>query len=164
VKQGWLVNLKVGHYGTDYMARAWLAAFGIPANAPKDAVYPIGLTDADGDALDASKHNYVIHFASKDDLPPVNGFWSLTMYDKEYFFVENPLNRYTLSERNELKTNADGSIDLYFGPSGSAPEGLEANWIETLSGKGFYPFFRFYSPTVPLFDGTWTMPDIEFLK
>ena len=108
VKQGWLINLKVGHYGTDYMARAWLSAFGIPANAPKDAVYPVGLTDSDGQPLDASKHDYVIHFASKDDLPPANGFWSLTMYDSGYFFVPNALDRYTLSERNDLKVNADG--------------------------------------------------------
>jgi hypothetical protein len=113
VNQGWLVNLKVGHYGTDYMARAWLSAFGIPANAPKDAVYPVGLHDADGQPLDASKNDYVIRFASKDDLPPAQGFWSLTMYDSGYFFIPNSLNRYTLSERNDLTVNSDGSIDLY---------------------------------------------------
>ncbi len=161
VNQGWLVNLKVGHYGTDYMARAWLAAFGIPANAPKDAVYPVGLTDADGDPLDASKHDYVIHFASKDDLPPANGFWSLTMYDSQYFFVANPLNRYTLSERNQLKTNADGSIDLYLQKDNPGAD-REANWLPA-PDAAFIPMFRLYWPkeTKPsVLDGSWWPPQI----
>jgi hypothetical protein len=161
VKQGWLVNLKVGHYGTDYMARAWLSAFGIPANAPKDAVYPVGLADADGEPLDASKHDYVIRFASKDALPPANGFWSLTMYDSGYFFVPNPLDRYTLSERNDLRVNADGSIDLYLQKDNPGPE-KESNWLPAPDG-GFIPMFRLYWPkeTQPsVLDGTWWPPQI----
>ena len=161
VKQGWLVNLKVGHYGTDYMARAWLSAFGIPANAPKDAVYPVGLADADGQPLDASKHDYVIRFASKDDLPPANGFWSLTMYDEGYFFIPNPLNRYTLSERNQLKTNADGSIDLYLQRENPGPE-KESNWLPAPDGP-FIPMFRLYWPKEnppSVLDGTWWPPVI----
>jgi hypothetical protein len=74
VNRGWLLDLEVGHYGTDYMAHAWLSAFGIPANAPEDAVYPVGLADADSQPLDASKNDHVVHFASKDDLPPATGF------------------------------------------------------------------------------------------
>jgi hypothetical protein len=141
VKQGWLINLKVGHYGTDYMARAWLSAFGIPANAPKDAVYPVGLTDADGEPLDAAKHDYVIHFASKDELPPANGFWSLTMYDTGYFFVPNALNRYTLSERNDLKANADGSIDLYLQKDNPGPQ-KQSNWLPAKYGRFIHNFRR----------------------
>jgi hypothetical protein len=161
VKQGWLINLKVGHYGTDYMARAWLSAFGIPANAPKDAVYPVGLADADGQPLDAGKHDYVIRFASKDDLPPANGFWSLTMYDTGYFFVPNALDRYTLSMRNDLKTNADGSIDLYLQKDNPGPE-KESNWLPAPDG-GFIPMFRLYWPkeTPPsVLDGSWFPPVI----
>jgi Protein of unknown function (DUF1214) len=60
---------------------------------------------------------------------------------------------------DDLKKNADGSIDLYFGPQ--APSGGESNWLETVPGSGFYPMFRFYTPTAPLFDGTWSLPDIE---
>jgi hypothetical protein len=162
VNQGWLVNLKVGHYGTDYMARAWLSAFGIPANAPKDAVYPVGLTDADGHPLDASKNNYVIHFASKDDLPPANGFWSLTMYDSGYFFVPNPLNRYTLSERNQLKRNADGSIDLYLQKDNPGPD-KESNWLPAPDGP-FIPMFRLYWPKEnppSVLDGSWWPPVVQ---
>lgn len=159
---GWLLNLKVGHYGTDYMARAWLAAFGIPANAPKDAVYPVGVADADGDPLDTSKHNYVISFKSEKDLPPAKGFWSLTMYDDQYFFVANPLNRYTLSERNKLKKNADGSIDLYLQKDNPGPE-KESNWLPAPDAK-FIPMFRLYWPdeTPPsVLDGTWWPPVIR---
>ena len=162
VKQGWLVNLKVGHYGTDYMARAWLSAFGIPANAPKDAVYPVGLADADGQPLDASKHDYVIRFASKDDLPPANGFWSLTMYDDGYFFVPNALNRYTLSERNQLKTNEDGSIELYLQKDNPGPD-KESNWLPAPDG-GFIPMFRLYWPKEDppsVLDGSWWPPVIQ---
>lgn len=162
VQDGWLVNLKVGHYGTDYMARAWLSAFGIPANAPKDAVYPVGLTDADGEPLDASQHDYVIHFASESDLPPAEGFWSLTMYDDQYFFIPNPLNRYTLSERNTLKKNADGSIDLYLQKGNPGPD-KESNWLPAPDGK-FIPMFRLYWPrekSPSVLDGSWWPPVIK---
>lgn len=162
IKYGWLVNLKVGHYGTDYMARAWLSAFGIPANAPKDAVYPVGQTDADGDPLDASKHNYVIRFKSEKDLPPANGFWSLTMYDDQYFFISNPLNRYTLSERNNLKKNSDGSIEMYLQKDNPGPD-HESNWLPAPDGK-FIPMFRLYWPKEnppSVLDGTWWPPVVE---
>ncbi|WP_231759677.1 DUF1254 domain-containing protein [Microbulbifer elongatus] len=162
IKNGWLINLKVGHYGTDYMARAWLAAFGIPANPPKDAVYPVGQTDADGDPLDSSKYNYVINFKSEKDLPPANGFWSLTMYDEGYFFIENPLNRYTLSERNKLKKNPDGSITMYLQKENPGPE-KESNWLPAPDSK-FIPMFRLYwpKPNPPsVLDGSWWPPVIE---
>ena len=75
-----------------------------------------------------------------------------------------PANDSARSGLDKLKTNADGSVDLYFGPAGSAPAGLEANWIETLPGKGFYPLFRVYYPKPGLFDGTWKLPDVELMK
>lgn len=161
VNNGWLINLKVGQYGTDYMARAWLSAFGIPANAPKDAVYPVGLTDEGGQPLDAGKHDYVIRFESKDDLPPAHGFWSLTMYDTGYFFVPNALNRYTLSQRNDLKVNSDGSIELYLQKDNPGPE-KESNWLPAPDG-GFIPMFRLYWPKEDkpsVLDGSWWPPKI----
>jgi len=160
-KNGWLLNLKVGQYGTDYMARAWLSAFGIPANAPKDAVYPVGVADADGEPLDASRHNYILRFKNDSDLPPAHGFWSLTMYDSQYFFVPNSLNRYTLSQRNNLKKNDDGSIDLYLQKDSPGPD-KEANWLPT-PAAGFIPMFRLYWPkeTPPsVLDGSWWPPVI----
>jgi hypothetical protein len=96
---------------------------------------------------------------------PAEAFWSLTLYDAaSRSMIQNPSNDSARSSLDKLKTNADGSIDLYFGPAGSAPAGLQANWIETVPGKGFYPMMRFYSPKAGLFDGTWKLPDVELLK
>ncbi|MDM0085469.1 DUF1254 domain-containing protein [Variovorax sp. J31P179] len=96
---------------------------------------------------------------------PAEQFWSLTLYDTATrSMVQNPANDAARSSLDKLKTNIDGSIDLYFGPAGSAPAGQEVNWIETLPGKGFYPMMRFYTPKAGLFDGTWKLPDIEPIK
>lgn len=80
-------------------------------NRPQDAIYPVSQKDADGRAYSGA-NKYVMKFA-KGQLPPAQGFWSLTMYDKGYFFVSNPINRYSISARQQLKPNADGSVDLY---------------------------------------------------
>ena len=94
---------------------------------------------------------------------PAAAFWSLTLYDTaNRSQIQNAINDSARSGLDKLKTNADGSIDLYFGPK--APSGLESNWIQTIPGKGFYPMMRFYSPTERLFDGTWRMSDVEITK
>jgi hypothetical protein len=96
---------------------------------------------------------------------PAEQFWSLTLYDTATrAMIKNPGSDSARSSLDKLKANPDGSIDLYFGPAGSAPAGLEANWIETVPGKGFYPMMRFYTPKAGLFDGTWKLPDIEAVK
>ena len=99
-----------GVYGTNYLNRATVAFYGLGANRPQDAIYPTSELDAEG-KLYSGANKYVMHF-DRDQMPPAKGFWSLTRYDANYFFVANPLNRYTLSARNKLKTNADGSVDL----------------------------------------------------
>jgi hypothetical protein len=96
---------------------------------------------------------------------PAEQFWSLTLYDTvTRTMIKNAANDSARSGLDKLETNADGSVDLYFGPAGSAPAGLETNWIETFPGKGFYPMFRIYYPKAGLFDGTWKLPDVEFMK
>ena len=113
---GWMYFTKnIGVYGTDYIQRALVTAIGLGANRPQDAIYPTTQKDADGHEYDGAPKKYIVHF-NRGDMPPVNGFWSLTMYDKDYFFVPNPLNRYTLSARNKFVNNPDGSVDLYFRP------------------------------------------------
>jgi hypothetical protein len=102
-ENGWVFPTKTGIYGTDYLDRALITVFGLGANRPQDAVYPTSEVDAEGKSYSGS-NNYVMHF-DKGQMPPVNGFWSITMYDAAYFFVANPLNRYTLSARNKLKKN-----------------------------------------------------------
>jgi hypothetical protein len=159
---GWNVLVKgMGVYGTDYRLRALVTAIGLGANRPQDAIYPIGEADADGKPFDGAK-SYVMHFPP-GQLPPVDGFWSLTMYDDQYFFVPNKLDRYTLSARNALKRNADGSVDLYLqaNPPGAAKE---SNWLPTTQDGKFIPMLRLYWPkeTPPsILDGTWKPPPIE---
>jgi len=159
-KHGWLYTTNTGIYGTDYLQRALITAIGLGANRPQDAIYP---TSEGPDFLQSydGKHNYVMHF-EKGKLPPVNGFWSLTMYNAQYFFVDNPLNRYTLSARDSLKANEDGSIDLYIQHDNPGPD-KESNWLPAPDGK-FILMMRLYWPkeTSPsILDGTWEVPEAK---
>ena len=158
---GWLVLHKTGLYGTDYLDRAFITAIGLGANRPQDAIYPTSETDAAGKEYDGASNKYVMHI-DKGQFPPVNGFWSLTMYDAKYFFVPNALNRYTLSERNKFVTNSDGSVDLYL-QADSPGKGKEANWLPAPKAK-FIPMMRLYWPkeTPPsIIDGSWNPPAIK---
>ncbi|MFO0788955.1 MAG: DUF1254 domain-containing protein [Pirellulales bacterium] len=157
---GWIFTTKAGLYGTDYLQRAFIAAIGLGANRPKDAVYPTSEIAADGKPY-LGNEKYVLHF-DKGQLPPVDGFWSLTMYDEQMFFVDNPLNRYTLSARNKFTKNKDGSVDLYLqhdNPGGDK----EANWLPTPEGR-FIPMLRLYWPkqkSPSILNGTWKPPAIK---
>ena len=123
--------------------------------------YVQAFRDKDGNYFDGGK-KYRMRVPAN---APAEQFWSLTLYDTETrAMIQNPGNDSARSGLDKLKTNADGSIDLYFGPKASAPAGLEANWIETFPGKGFYPMFRIYYPKAGLFDGSWKLPDIEAVK
>jgi hypothetical protein len=153
---GWLFSTKTGLYGTDYLQRAFITAIGLGANRPQDAIYPTSEMAANGKPYEGA-NKYVIHFA-KGQMPPVNGFWSLTMYDADYFFVQNPLNRYTLSSRSKFKTNKDGSVDLFIHNT-SPGKGQESNWLPAPAGK-FILMFRFYWPKDAIIDGIWKMPPV----
>ena len=160
VENAWIFTTKTGLYGTDYLQRALITAIGLGANRPQDAVYPTSEEDAEGKAYDGT-NKYVMHF-DKGEMPPVDGFWSLTMYNAEYFFVANPLNRYTLSARNDLKKNMDGSVDLYLQNENPGPE-KQSNWLPAPAGK-FIPMLRLYWPkeTPPsIIDGTWKIPAVQ---
>lgn len=154
---GWLVTDKTGAYGTDYLQRAAVTFIGLGANLPQDAVYPFTNVDSNGQPLKGSNH-YVIHFA-KDETPPVNGFWSLTLYNDKFFFFNNPLNRYTLSPRNSLKYNEDGSLDLYI-QNESPDKDKESNWLPA-PADDFVLMLRFYWPKASLLDGKWTLPLVK---
>jgi hypothetical protein len=158
---GWMyITKNIGIYGTDYIQRALVTAIGLGANRPQDAIYPTSQKDAAGHEYDGASKKYMMHF-DKGQMPPVDGFWSLTMYDKDYFFVPNPLNRYTLSQRNKFVTNPDGSVDLYL-QADSPGKGKEANWLPAPKTK-FIPMLRLYWPkeTAPsIIDGTWKPPAI----
>jgi hypothetical protein len=156
---GWAYTTKTGIYGTDYLMRALVTAIGLGANRPQDAVYPTSLKDADGGAYDGA-NKYVVHFR-KDELPPVEGFWSITMYDANYFFVANPINRYSISPRQNLKRNSDGSVNLYVQKDSPGAD-RESNWLPAPAGK-FILMMRLYWPreTDPsILDGSWTIPPV----
>lgn len=157
---GWVVTTDTGLYGTDYLQRATITAVGLGANRPQDAVYPMGEVDGDGKPLDGA-NKYTLTFA-KGQLPPVNGFWSLTMYDAEYFFVDNKLNRYTLSQRNDLKQNDDGSVTLHLQHESPGKE-KESNWLPAPKGK-FILMLRLYWPKekgLSIIDGSWKPPAVK---
>jgi hypothetical protein len=156
---GWNVFTKTGVYGTDYLMRALIAAFALAANWPQDTIYPTSLKDADGRDYDGA-NNYVIRFA-KGETPPVEGFWSITMYDPHLFFVANPINRYSISPRQDLKANADGSIDILIQHESPGPD-KESNWLPAPVGK-FILMLRMYWPNEgdpSILDGTWTAPPV----
>ena len=159
-ENGWVFTTKTGIYTTDYLDRALITAIGLGANRPQDAVYPTSEVDAEGKPYSGA-NKYIMHF-DKGEMPPVNGFWSLTMYDARYFFVANPLNRYTLSARNELKHNADGSVDLYV-QNADPGKDKESNWLPAPADK-FVLMLRLYWPKEnppSLLDGTWTIPAMK---
>ncbi len=160
---GWVFTTKAGTYGTDYLQRAFITAIGLGANRPQDAVYPTSEADAEGKPYSGA-NKYVMHFA-KGQTPPAEGFWSITMYNAEYFFIDNPLNKYTVSPRNDLKYNADGSLDLYV-QNESPGKDKEANWLPAPKGK-FVLMMRLYWPqekNPSILDGTWTPPAVKAAK
>ena len=158
---GWGYITKTGLYGTDYLMRALVTAIGLGANRPQDAIYPTSLKDAEDRSYDGA-NRYVMHFA-KGELPPVEGFWSLTMYNAEYFFVANPINRYSISPlRQNLKSNLDGSVDLLIQKDSPGAD-KESNWLPAPGGQ-FILMLRMYWPdeTAPsILDGTWTIPPVK---
>ncbi len=160
---GWIFTTKAGTYGTDYLQRALITAIGLGANRPQDAVYPTSEADANGEPYSGA-NNYVMHFP-KGLTPPVNAFWSVTMYNGDYFFVDNALNKYTVSPRNDLKYNDDGSLDVYI-QNQSPGKDKEANWLPAPRGK-FILMMRLYWPkdTDPsIINGTWTPPPVKRAK
>jgi hypothetical protein len=157
---GFGFTTKTGIYGTDYLMRALVTAIGLGANRPQDAVYPTSLKDADGKAYDGA-NKYVMHFP-KGQRPPVEGFWSLTMYNDKYFFVSNPINRYSISARQNLKTNPDGSTDLYIQKESPGPD-KESNWLPAPADK-FILMLRMYWPnesSPSIINGSWKIPPVK---
>ena len=160
LENGWLFFQKTGQYGTGYRNRAMITWYGLGANRLEDAVYPT----SEGPELIkkySGANKYVMHF-EKGSFPPVNGFWSLTMYDKNYFFVPNPINRQTVSSRSKFKTNPDGSVDLYV-QNESPGKDKEANWLPAPKDE-FVLMMRLYWPKEKpptILDGTWKPPEVK---
>lgn len=153
--KGWIyADPDIGAFGTDYLLRARVAVVGIGANTPEEAVYPGALADSTGALLDGS-NDYEMVFPA-DDQPPAKYFWSLTMYDREGFLVENPIDRYSLGPSHPpLVKQPDGSIVVAI--SHDEPTDDDVNWLPAPSG-GFRLNMRLYGPKKPVLDGDWYPP------
>lgn len=153
----WSMNTDtMGVYGDYYLKRAIVTKLGLGANVPEDAIYPINLGDETGKPLDGN-NNYTLHF-EKGMTPPASAFWSVTLYDQEGYQVANPLNRFALSSWMPLRTNPDGSLDLYF-QNESPGEGKETNWLPAPQGP-FTLTMRLYAPRSEALTGQWNPPPV----
>ncbi|MBK9523141.1 MAG: DUF1254 domain-containing protein [Rhodocyclaceae bacterium] len=170
---GWKVGSLFGDqsfYNGDWLKRAAAAKGGIYGNNAIEAMYAMARVDATGETLDASKHNYTLTFP-KGQLPPVNAFWSVTMYDgKTQLLIENPINRYLINSPmlSGMKKNADGSLTIYIQKDSPGKE-KEANWLPAPNGP-VYLVMRLYWPKteapsiLPPGAGTWQPPGIVKAK
>jgi len=166
---GWLVGSILGDrafFHGDFLLRAAGALAGIYGNSAEEAVYPLAKTDSTGEPLDGSKGKYTLTF-DKDQYPPANAFWSVTMYDgKTQLLVENPINRYLINSPMlpKMKKNPDGSLTLYI-QKDSPGKDKESNWLPAPDAS-IYMVMRLYWPKteppsiLPLGDGTWQPPAI----
>jgi hypothetical protein len=158
------VNLLFGtraDYNGDWLARSVAVEGGQWGNDKTEAMYDFYRKDGDGAPLDASKHSYTLTFP-KGQLPPVNGFWSVTMYDgTSGLLVENSLNRYLINSPMlpDLKRDADGGLTLYL-QNDSPGTDKESNWLPTPNGT-FYAVLRIYWPKQEALDGTWKAPPVK---
>ncbi len=151
----------MGFYGTNYEQRAFIAFIGLGANLAEDAVYPSTSRDSEGNAIDG-KNKYVIHF-EKNEIPPVNAFWSLTAYNSKDFLIENTINRFALGDRDNLKYNEDGSLDIYI--QNTDPGGDKtSNWLPSTQEGLTNLTLRLYWPKKSALDGTWIVPAIKKIE
>ena len=158
VANHWSMNTDtMGVYGTYYLKRAIVAQAGLGANLPEDAIYPLSVGDENGKPLDGA-NKYTIRFA-KDAVPPVDAFWSVTLYDNEGFQVANPANRFAVSSWMPFKRDADGSLTLYIQNANPGSD-HEANWLPAPKGP-FNLTMRLYAPKSEALTGVWNPPTIK---
>jgi hypothetical protein len=154
---GWMVNYQIGNFGKDYLLRAATAKAVLAANTAEESLYFITQVDVAGKPLRGA-NRYVLRFDA-GRLPPVDAFWSLTMYGLDRFLVANPLNRYGISDRTKgLQYNADGSLDIYI--QHEVPVGKESNWLPT-PAEGCYLSLRAYQPIAELLTGAYKPPPVK---
>ncbi len=162
VVNGWSVNAGMGVFGTDYLFRAAVTKAGFGANIGQEAVYPISFADSQGKPLTGA-NNYTIHF-EPGQTPPVNAFWSITMYNNLSLFVDNPVNRYSIGTYTEgLMNNTDGSLDIYVQNANPGPD-RESNWLPAPGAQdSFNLILRTYLPGESLLNGTWSPPPVSLV-
>jgi len=154
---GWWTPPDAGEFGTNYLLRAYMALNFIWPNVAAEAIYPMASVDGGGRPLDGA-HRYVLHFA-KGGTPPVEAFWSVTMFNPKRALVENPIHRYAIGSRTEgLQYNPDGSLDIFI--QADPPRGHESNWLPA-PAAGFLLTMRLYIPKPPILNGAYTIPPVQ---
>ena len=156
---GWVIRRGLGEYGTDYAKRAQTALVSLGANLDADSVAPRAAVDEQGRPLNGH-HRYRMHFAP-GELPPVRGFWSLTVYNDKQFFVDNPIDRYAIGDRDDIAPGPDGSVDILIQHDEPGPH-LESNWLPAPTGS-FNVTLRAYWPEQSILNGSWTPPPLTRL-
>ena len=158
----WTTQRNGARWGTDYFTRTAVAKSNIFVNMPEETTYFYQDLDSNGVRLNGA-NRYTVTFA-KGALPPVKGFWSLTLYNQHHFFEPNDLKRYSIGTKNRnLQNNSDGSLTLYV--QAAAPtDNQRSNWLPAPKDGDFTLYIRSYWPDKPILDGAWTPPGIERVK
>jgi hypothetical protein len=159
VENGWVTTRDLGSYGGKYLFRAAMAWLDLGADLPNDLLIPTLVLDSEGKPLNGA-NRYVLHF-EKGEFPPGMGFWSVTMYDERGKLVANPILRHAIVDSDPLKTNADGSLDLYIQKDSPGAD-KESNWLPS-PAKSFKLMMRIYYPMQKMLDGTWLPPPVKRL-
>lgn len=158
IVNGWLSVAQAGVFGTDYLFRAADTQYGLGANIAQEAFYPLTFTDSQSKPFSGNS-SYLIHF-EPGQTPPVDAFWSITMYNDKGLFVDNPINRYSIGKYTEgLKNNTDGSLDIYI-QNASPGADKESNWLPSAEGT-FSMVMRMYLPQPQALNGTWQLPEVQ---
>ena len=157
IRNGWRFDRALGRWGTEYGRRAVAAWNGIGVNAPEDALFMNTYLDGAGHKLDGA-NAYVLHFDA-NQIPPVEGFWSLSLYDDKGRFVPNALGRNNLASTDRLRQNADGSLDIYIANANPGGD-KQGNWLPAPKGP-FTLILRLYWPKQDAIDGRWNPPGVR---
>lgn len=156
LNNGWTIYHEgTGRYGTDYKLRAGISMVGLGALPVEDALYTNTSIDSGGQTL-SGEHHYTLHFDA-GQTPPVDAFWSVTLYDEDGYLVDNGLRRYALGDRDALSYNDDGSLDIVL--QHSEPSSNISNWLPTPKGD-FALTLRLYAPKPKAIDGHWPLPKV----
>jgi hypothetical protein len=157
---GWMIYTGVGTYGDQFLKRAYVAFSGLGANVDEEATLPRTFTDDRGNQLNG-QNKYILRF-NKGQLPPVEAFWSVTMYDKDFFLVPNDIKRYAIADYTPgLEQNDDGSIDIYI--QKGLPMNHESNWLPAPE-EDFNLVLRLYQPAAKILNGTYEVPGVKRVR
>lgn len=157
---GWMTLVGIGTYGDQFLKRAIVAYMGLGANVDEEATCPRTFTDDQGNQLNG-QYDYVLHF-DKEQLPPVEAFWSVTMYDKDFYLVPNRIKRYAIADYTPgLEYNDDGSLDIYI--QSYAPIDHKSNWLPA-PRDDFNLVLRMYQPSAKILNGTYEVPGVKRVR